>query len=264
MPTLRGLTCDLAYEDTGGDLPAVVFLHGWCDGSASWADTTEAFRGSFRCIAPDMRGHGRSGMPRDHAYFLEALSNDVVAICAAAGVVRPLVVGHSFGSLLAAAVADRFPGFARGIVVEDQALDLRPQAGALRGMAEVIFSAENHMAFRTGLFDSMVTAAMPDSGRESIARLKVATPIEVGQALWAPFFAASDAELADQFVRWARALAAQPSLIIESQAMPEYHAAVLKLAPSVRVEVVSSGHWIHLEQSAAFEALVLDFARTAA
>ncbi len=262
MPTLNALTCDLYFEDTGGPLPPIVFLHGWCDGSESWAETIAALRGSFRCLAPDMRGHGRSGMPRDHAFFLEALSNDIVAVCKAAAVERPIVVGHSFGGLLAAVVAARFPAFARGVLVEDQALDLRPQAGALRGLAEVIFSAESHMAFRTQLFDSMVTAAMPPEGRASIARLKEATLVEVGQALWAPFFAATDAELGELFVRWARALGAQPSLIIEAQAMPEYHAAVAKLAPSARLEVVPSGHWIHLEQPEAFRALLSEFAES--
>ena len=56
MPTLNGLTCDLYFEDTGGPLPPIVFLHGWCDGSESWTETIAALRGSFRCLAPDMRG----------------------------------------------------------------------------------------------------------------------------------------------------------------------------------------------------------------
>ena len=87
MATLKGLTCDLYYEDTGGSLPPIVFLHGWCDGSESWTGTVAAFEGSYRCLAPDMRGHGQSGMPRDHAFFLEALSSDVAA---AIKLIRPL------------------------------------------------------------------------------------------------------------------------------------------------------------------------------
>ncbi|MGH2632428.1 MAG: alpha/beta fold hydrolase, partial [Tepidiformaceae bacterium] len=60
MPTFERPTVTLHYEDTGGDGPALVFLHGWCDSAESWASTIEAFRSGFRCIAPDMRGHGQS------------------------------------------------------------------------------------------------------------------------------------------------------------------------------------------------------------
>ena len=256
MPTLATATCSLHYRDSGGPGPAVIFLHGWCDGSESWDETIAHFSGSFRCLAPDMRGHGLSGQPRDHAYFLEALSNDVVAVCTAAGVEHPALVGHSFGGLLAATVAARFPGFARAVVIEDQALDLRGQAGALRALGDVIFGAETHMAFRNGLFDSMVTGDMPAAGRDRIARLKSATPVEVGQALWAPFFNATDGELGVLAARLVAALAEQPSLIIESQALPEYHAAVRAAAPAAQIEIVPSGHWIHLEQRQRFRALV--------
>lgn len=253
MPTLERPTVTLSYDDRGsGD--GIVFLHGWCDGAASWTATIDEFASGYRCIAPDMRGHGGSGFPRDHAYFPEALSNDVVALCAAAGVERPVLVGHSFGGFLAAFTAMRFPGWARAIVVEDQALALRPFAEQMKAAEGVIRGEETHMAFRNQLFDSMVSPAMSAAGRALIAGMKDGTPVVTGTALWAVLFEYTLDEIEVMGERMIRAFANQPTLTIEAQPNPDYHALVRSLAPTAHTAVIEGGHWIHLEHPTEFRA----------
>jgi len=259
MPTLERPTVTVSYRDEGQGDPALVFLHGWCDDSGSWGATLSEFSQGHRCLAPDMRGHGQSGQPRDHSYWPESLSNDVVAICEAAGVERPVLIGHSFGGFLAATVAQRFPGFARAIVVEDQPLDLRGFTGQMRTVEGVIRSPEHHMAFRDQLFESMITSALGPADRDLISRSKLATPVEVGQALWAPLFDLTEAEIAARSDALIDALAAQPSLVIDGQPQPEYHALVARRAPSARTMVIPSGHWIHLEHAPEFRAALREF-----
>ena len=250
MPAFERPTVTLHYEDTGGDLPAVVFLHGWCDSSGGWGGLTAALRGSFRCIAPDMRGPGQSGLPRDHCYSAEALSNDVAAICESLDVVRPVVIGHSFGGYLAAEISRRFPRFARGVVIEDQVLDLRGFGSQMRTLEAVIRSPETHMAFRKQLFDSMISSAMPPADRELVHRAMEATPVEVGQALWAPLFEFTLPELGERSDALMAALGNQPSLSLDSQPQPDYYAKLEGFAPGTRTEVIESGHWVHLERRA--------------
>lgn len=259
MPQAIRPTCTLHYEDTGGERPALVFLHGWCDGSPSWSAMLQAFAGQYRCLAPDMRGHGRSGQPRDHGYSLEALSNDVVAICETAGVANPVLIGHSYGGLLAALTADRYPGFPRAIVVEDQALDLRPLAARLKELEPVIFSPEGHLPFRMEFFDSMVSPAMSDAGRALIGRLKETTPVEVGQALWSQLFALTENEMAGFSAALVEALELQPSLVLHAEDDVGYFREVHAASPSAVVEVIAGGHWIHLERPEEFEAAVRRF-----
>ena len=259
MPQAVRPTCTLHYEDTGGEGPALVFLHGWCDGSPSWAAMLEAFAGRYRCIAPDMRGHGRSEQPRDHGYSLEALSNDVVAVCAAAGVTNPVLIGHSYGGLLAALTADRYPGFPRAIVVEDQALDLRPLRARLKELEPRIFSPEGHLPFRMQFFDSMVSPAMPDLGRALIGGLKEATPVDVGQALWSQLFALTENEVAAFSAALCEALELQPSLVLHAEDDEAYFREVRAASPGTAVEVIPGGHWIHLERPEEFEAAVRRF-----
>ena len=251
MPAIERPTVTLNYQERGAG-PPLVFLHGWCDGAASWDATMDHFAGEYRCIAPDMRGHDGSGFPRDHAYFPEALSNDVLAVCEAAGVERPILVGHSFGGFLAAFTAMRFPGFARAIVVEDQALALRPFGEQMRALEAVIRGEATHMAFRSQLFESMVSPAMPVAGRALIQDMKDAAPVVTGIALWAVLFEYTLDEIEAMGERMIRAFANQPTMTMEAQANPDYHALVRSLAPQARTEVIEGGHWIHLEHPEAF------------
>jgi pimeloyl-ACP methyl ester carboxylesterase len=262
MPELQRPTVTLHYEDSGTSIPGkptLVFLHGWCDGSASWADTIAVLGGDFRCLAPDMRGHGKSAMPRDHAYGAEALSNDVVALCESLGVEHPVLIGHSFGGYLAAEVARRFPGFARAIVDEDQPLDLRGFGEQMRALEAVIRSPESHMAFRTQLFDSMVNDRMPAEGRALIGHMKDATPIEVGQALWAALFEFTPDELAARSDGLMEAMANHPALSIDHEEPPGYYETLHWFAPNARTKVIECGHWIHLERPSEFRAALREF-----
>ena len=258
MPSIERPTVTLNYREAGSG-PPLVFLHGWCDGSASWAATLDAFAATYHCVAPDMRGHGDSGMPRDHCYTSEALTNDIVAICGQAGVTSPVIVGHSYGGYLAAEVARRFPGFARAIVVEDQALDLRGFTGQMRAVEFLVRSADTHMAFRDQLFDGMVTDAMPPDARAVIASLKSTTPVEVGQALWSALFEFTEREIAVRSDELIDALGNQPSLLVDASHSAEYYAEVARRAPGTQTVVIEGGHWVHLEHPAAFRQRLREF-----
>jgi 3-oxoadipate enol-lactonase len=50
----------LHYEDTGGDAPTVVFLHGAGGNHMSWGQQVPAFAEEYRCVTLDRRGFARS------------------------------------------------------------------------------------------------------------------------------------------------------------------------------------------------------------
>ena len=60
--------------------PLIVFVHGWPELSHSWRHQLRCFAAfGFRCIAPDMRGYGRSSSYRTHAdYALEHSVHDML------------------------------------------------------------------------------------------------------------------------------------------------------------------------------------------
>lgn len=259
MPDFHRPSLTLHYEDTGEGMPALLFLHGWCDASTSWEDTVAALSASYRCVAPDMRGHGRSSLPRDHAYFPEALAGDAVALCLSLGIEHPVIVGHSFGGFLAAEIARRFPGFARAIVVVDQPLALEGFRAMVAPMEEAIRSTEGHMAVRRAMFDSMITAAMPPGGREIIRRSTEETPVAVAQALWAMLFESTAEELKERGRADIEALGRQPALLLDGQETAGYYDLVRSLAPTVETHVLGCGHWVHMERPLEFQAALGGF-----
>lgn len=88
--------------------PTLVFLHGIAGSTASWGAPFRALAGSHRVLLVDLLGFGRSPKPavdyslHDH---LDALDHTLTSL----GVVRPVIVGHSMGALLALAYAAHRP-----------------------------------------------------------------------------------------------------------------------------------------------------------
>jgi len=97
---IDGLT--LAYEDTGGEGPAVLFLHGLGGSANGWLAQLEACRmRGWRGVAPDQRGAGRSDSPPG-PYSVDQWAQDVEQLLDVLGTERAALVGHSVGCMIAA------------------------------------------------------------------------------------------------------------------------------------------------------------------
>jgi pimeloyl-ACP methyl ester carboxylesterase len=108
------------YRRTGGERPPVVLLHGITDNGACWTRLARDLEADYDLIMPDARGHGRSAVP-EAGYRSEDRAADAVALIAALGLDRPVVLGHSMGGLTAALVAADAPERIRGAILEDPA-----------------------------------------------------------------------------------------------------------------------------------------------
>jgi pimeloyl-ACP methyl ester carboxylesterase len=103
------------------DRPPVVFLHGLVmDNLSSWFFTVAPqVSRAAEAILYDLRGHGRSERPAA-GYGLADHIADLAALLPALGVERPAVlVGNSFGGLLALAFARAHPGRVAGLALVD-------------------------------------------------------------------------------------------------------------------------------------------------
>jgi pimeloyl-ACP methyl ester carboxylesterase len=86
-----------------GEGPLVVLCHGWPELSYSWRHQIPALAAAgFHVAAPDMRGFGRTGAPADiNAYSIFDQVGDMVALVAALGEKRAIIVGHDWGAPVA-------------------------------------------------------------------------------------------------------------------------------------------------------------------
>jgi 3-oxoadipate enol-lactonase len=98
----------LYYEDTGGDGPVVLFLHGAGGNHLSWWQQVPVFAEQYRCVSADQRGFGQSpdvaGGPGP-----AALATDALALLDHLGIARAAVVAQSMGGWAAVGAAVRAP-----------------------------------------------------------------------------------------------------------------------------------------------------------
>ncbi|MFE1949823.1 alpha/beta fold hydrolase [Streptomyces sp. NPDC059524] len=94
----------LAEQGTG---PLVLLVHGFPESWYSWRRQLPALAAAgFRAVAIDVRGYGRSSKPAaTGAYRMLDLVADNVAVVRALGEESAVVVGHDWGSNIAAASA---------------------------------------------------------------------------------------------------------------------------------------------------------------
>jgi pimeloyl-ACP methyl ester carboxylesterase len=94
--------------DTGGDKPALLFIHGLGGLWQNWLLNIPAFMGSHRVIAPDLPGFGRSEMPSGKI-SIQGFARVIDALCRELDVDCPVVVGNSMGGFIGAELALAFP-----------------------------------------------------------------------------------------------------------------------------------------------------------
>lgn len=95
----------LVYGRVGqGGGPALLLCHGLCAAGAQFeADAHWFARHGYDVLLPDLRGHGRSGVPEpatDAAFAPERLWSDIDAMLDHAGVGRVHWVGNSLGGIV--------------------------------------------------------------------------------------------------------------------------------------------------------------------
>lgn len=236
----------VAYDDVGAG-PAIVFVHGLTYGRAAWAAVTARLPG-FRCVALDLPGHGDSpdtlGLGTDDAVAA------IRAVVEAAGLVDPVLVGHSAGAVLATRYASAHP--VRGIVWVDQPLMvgrfaemIRAKAADLRGPA---FAAAWEPFERSMGYD-----ALTPSVRSALLQTHHVRQ-EVVLGAWAILLDGAVAEVEADMDAWLRALKV-PAWSIHGASLPPYAAWLRARVPHAEVEFwPDHGHFPQLADPDRFAA----------
>jgi pimeloyl-ACP methyl ester carboxylesterase len=118
MTTAAVNGAEIAYDDTGGDGPAVVLAHGFLMDRSMFAPQVDALRATHRVVTWDERGFGDTrydGAP--FTYWDSA--QDCLALMDHLGIDRAVVGGMSQGGFISLRVALLAPERVRGLLLID-------------------------------------------------------------------------------------------------------------------------------------------------
>jgi pimeloyl-ACP methyl ester carboxylesterase len=111
----------------------MIFIHGWPGIGLTWRAQMDAFAAEgWRCIAPDMRGYGRSSVPdAKDAYTIEKAVTDMADLHDHLGGQPATWVGHDWGSIVVGALAAHQPERAAARHFQDRDRSIRvPDRGS--------------------------------------------------------------------------------------------------------------------------------------
>jgi pimeloyl-ACP methyl ester carboxylesterase len=260
------MTVALNHTEAGRGVP-LVLLHAFPLSSDMWAAQREGLADVYRVVTPDQRGFGRSPLDGDRASddppSLDAAADDVAALLDRLALDRVVLGGMSMGGYVAMAFVARYPDRVAGLVLADTKAGADPPEVRDRQEQLAVRATEpGGMAELMRDFVRMVVGPYTVEHRpevvERIRRL-------VGAARPEAFAWASRAMAARRDSTGVLRGVDVPALVVvgeDDQLTPVADAeALAELLPRARlVRIPSSGHLPAIEDPAAFDAAVREFA----
>ncbi len=233
----------LRYDDTGGDGPAMVFLHGMACNRSDFGAQVVHFSDRFRCVALDQRGHGDSDKPLDVAYTHDVMAGDVVALCEHLGLHDIVLVGHSLGAAVATRVAVGRPDLVRALVVLDAVYEDGPRADEVRARLGRFLDSLDPARYRETLSEFLSGILFgrgdPPELRARVLEKMTSCPMEIYVALSRDIVATDPVAVAERV--------SVPVLSVTGENPLTPTDEIRRRFPSWFVgQVVGAGHFVHL------------------
>lgn len=107
----------LAFTDSGIGEPNLLFIHGFRLSHKVWDETTQYFtKLGARVICVDLRGHGQSEMSIENWDFDDYVE-DIISLIKFLNLEGTVIIGHSFGGMIAQVVAQKYPELIKAVVL---------------------------------------------------------------------------------------------------------------------------------------------------
>ncbi|WP_339135205.1 MAG: alpha/beta hydrolase [Candidatus Electrothrix sp. GW3-4] len=130
MPTLEVNNRELHYLDEG-EGPTLLFGHSYLWDSTMWRQQLAALRTSYRCLVPDLWGHGQSApliAPLTEPPSIQSLADDHWALLQALDIERCCLIGLSVGGMWGVQLALDHPEAIERLVIMDSFVGEEPPA----------------------------------------------------------------------------------------------------------------------------------------
>lgn len=267
MPTLATAGATVAYTDTGAppdrpDAPTIVFGHGLLFSGWMFTDQVAALSASYRCVAIDWRGQGRSPAAKS-GYDMDTLATDARALIEHLDVGPVHYAGLSMGGFVGQRVAARHPELVRSLTLLDTSAKPEERFAAVQDkVLSLVFRGFGIAPVKGSVVKLMFGPAFRAGPR-----------YEQVMADWLPQLAACDRGAIRQAVLGVAnrrgvldeigSITAPTLVIVGEQDKPTPVARAREIAaaiPGARLEIVAdSGHSSTIEQPEAVTGLIREF-----
>ena len=242
----------VAYSVAGQGEPTLVFVHGWGGSAEFWRANAPAFAGQ-RVVLLELPGHGVIDVP-EVDYTMSFFAEAVAAVMQDAGVARAVFVAHSLGTAVACRFLRDHPEQVAALVTVDGALFGYDVTARQREELLARFRGADYRAEVTKFVSALFRQRADPTLRERVCGDILRTPQYVLVSAFAGLLDAA---------AWEPAAIPVPLLMLNAPSPlwdAAYLARVRKLAPDLEYRLVrGAGHFLMLEQPAAFNAALAEF-----
>jgi pimeloyl-ACP methyl ester carboxylesterase len=153
----------IGYGDTGGDGPAVLFVHAFPFNSTMWQPQIDALGDRYRLITPDLTGFGGSDAPEDRsAYTMDAWADLLAGLLDELGLDKVVLAGLSMGGYAAFAFLRRHRQRVSALILADTRAEADPPEGIEKRTSQQDLVEREGTA---GLIDALVGALLSEDTR---------------------------------------------------------------------------------------------------
>ncbi|MGI2204589.1 alpha/beta fold hydrolase [Shewanella oncorhynchi] len=133
----------LSYLDVGSG-PVLLFGHSYLWDSAMWAPQIATLRAQYRCIVPELWGHGQSDLLPNNCKTLLDIADQMLELMDALEITHFSVVGQSVGAMWGAELVLKAPTRVKTLVMLNSFIGFEPEVTRAKydGMLDMITAAK--------------------------------------------------------------------------------------------------------------------------
>jgi pimeloyl-ACP methyl ester carboxylesterase len=265
---------EIAYMDQGSGKETILFIHGLGSYAPAWKKNIEELKSSYRCIAIDLPGYGRSSKG-EYEGSMTFFSKSVIAFMDSLGLDQVNLAGHSMGGQISIVTSLSHPDRVKKLLLFAPAGIETFTEGEKQWFRDII-SAKGVMLTPLDAIESNLGSnfyKMPDDAFFMVEDRYAMTGAGEEFLWYCYIIPKSVSGMVDQPVIKDLPKISQPTLIVmgaADQLIPNryLHGGTSRkiaekggeLIPNSRVEVVKkAGHFVMFEKASEVNALISDF-----
>jgi pimeloyl-ACP methyl ester carboxylesterase len=122
MATFRKIksfdSTQIFYRIKRGSKQFLIFVHGLSGNYTGFLNQMRFFeKKGYSTVALDLRGHGKSEIPKNEDFSIDAISKDIDVILRHEGIDKAILIGHCFGAVVCLNFYKFFPKKVKSLII---------------------------------------------------------------------------------------------------------------------------------------------------